>query len=170
MKRLWLIPVVLVALLIPVRVLAGGGGQGFDGVVNAIEARYHVHTTRVPFLGFINLVSRKATHEGVGDLHVAELESFSKPVDGDELNRLVEEKLGSGWERIIRQTSRKGGEQTLIFMHPEDEHMGLFILDLDGSEMDVVQVSVDPGHLNESISEYEHHSQASENERSESAN
>jgi len=50
MKRLWLIPVVLVALLIPVRVLAGGGGQGFDGVVNAIEARYHVHTTRVPFL------------------------------------------------------------------------------------------------------------------------
>jgi hypothetical protein len=169
MRRLWLIPVVLLALLVPVRVLAGGGEQGFDGVVNAIEARYHVHTTRIPFLGLISLVSRKATHEGVGGLHIAEFESFPEPVDGDELNRLVEEKLGSGWERIIRETSRKGGEQTLIFMHPEDERMGLFILDLDGGEMDVVQVSVDPGHLNESISEYKRHSQANDKEGNEAA-
>ncbi len=35
--------------------------------------------------------------------------------------------------------------------------MGLFVLDLDGHEMDVVQVSVDPNHLNESIGKYEHH-------------
>jgi hypothetical protein len=35
--------------------------------------------------------------------------------------------------------------------------MGLFVLDLDGQEMDVVQVSVDPKHLNESLGKYEHH-------------
>jgi hypothetical protein len=34
--------------------------------------------------------------------------------------------------------------------------MGLFILDLDGDEMDVVQVSVDPDHLNDTIGKYEH--------------
>jgi len=157
MKRIWLISIVLVTLLMPAVVLAGSGERGFDGVVNAIEARYHVRATRIPFLGLISLVSRKATHEGVGGLHVAEFESFSEPVDGDELNRLVEEKLGSGWERIIRETSRKGGEQTLIFIHPEDERMGLFIVDLDGSEMDVVQVSVDPDHLNEKLGTYSHH-------------
>ena len=33
--------------------------------------------------------------------------------------------------------------------------MGLFVVDLDGNEMDVVQVSVDPDHLNESIGQYE---------------
>jgi hypothetical protein len=45
----------------------------------------------------------------------------------------------------------------MIYMHPEGPRMGLFVLDLDGQEMDVVQVSVDPRHLNESIGKYEHH-------------
>jgi hypothetical protein len=68
----------------------------------------------------------------------------------------VEEKLGRGWERIIRETRKKGGEQTLIFAHPDGGRMGLFVLDLNGPELDVVQVSVDPDHLNESIARYEH--------------
>ena len=70
---------------------------------------------------------------------------------------MVEQKLGQGWERMIRETSRHGGEQTLIFSHPEGQRMGLFILDLDGQELDVVQVSVDPDRLNETIGKYGHH-------------
>jgi hypothetical protein len=69
---------------------------------------------------------------------------------------MVEEKLGQGWERIIRDTSRNGNEQTLIFAHPEGARMGLFIVDKDGNEMDVVEVSVDPDHLNDSIGKYRH--------------
>jgi hypothetical protein len=34
--------------------------------------------------------------------------------------------------------------------------MGLFIVDKDGNEMDVVEVSVDPDHLNDSIGKYRH--------------
>ncbi len=34
--------------------------------------------------------------------------------------------------------------------------MGLFVVDLDGHEMDVVQISVDPNHLNENIGKYSH--------------
>ena len=155
MRHFWVVPVVFVALLIPVVVLAGGGG-GFDGVVSSIESRYHVRATRIPFMGLVSMVARRATHEGVGDMHIAEIENFSAPVDGDELNRMVEEKLGAGWERMIRGTSRKGKEQTLIFVHPEGERMGMFVVNLDGSEMDVVQVSVDPRHLNDQIGSYEH--------------
>ena len=157
MRRLWLIPIVFVALLIPVAVLAGSGEGGFDGVVHSIESRYHVRATRIPFLGLISLVSGKDTHGGVSGLHLAEFESFSGPVDGDELNRMVEEKLGAGWERIIRETKRQGNEQTLIFFHPEGDRMGLFVVDLDGHEMDVVQVSVDPNHLKEKIGSLNHH-------------
>jgi hypothetical protein len=146
-----------VALLIPVVVLAGGGQGGFDGVVNTLETRYHAHATRIPFLGLISLISRKATHEGVAGLHVAEFDNFSADVDGNELNQIVEEKLGSGWERIIRETNHHGGEQTLIFIHPEGQRMGLFVLDKDGNEMDVVQVSVDPNHLDDDIGHYSHH-------------
>jgi hypothetical protein len=157
MKQFFWIPICFVALLIPVVVLAGGGEGGFDGVVGSIESRYHAHATRIPFLGLISFVARKATHEGVGNLHVAEFDNFSAQVDGDELNRMVEQKLGQGWERIIRETSKTGGEQTLIFMRPEGSRMGLFVVDLDGHEMDVVQVSVDPDHLNENIGHYQHH-------------
>jgi hypothetical protein len=155
MRRLLLIPIVFVALLIPVAVLAGSG-DGFDGVVRSIESKYHIHATRIPFLGLVSLISRKATHDGVSELHLAEFEHLSGPVDGEELNRLVEEKLGAGWERIIRETSRQGFEQTLIFIHPEGSRMGLFVVEYDGREMNVVEVSVDPDHLNESIGRWEH--------------
>jgi|SRR5579872_4319110 len=145
------------ALAVPVVVLAGGGPAGFDGVVNTLEDRYHAHAMRIPFLGLISLVSRKATHEGVSNLHVADFENFSGEVDGEELNRIVEEKLGPEWQRMIRETSRKhGGEQTLIYMRPEGNRMGLFILDKESNEMDVVQLSVDPRHLDEEVSHYSH--------------
>jgi hypothetical protein len=156
MRRLWLIPICFVALLVPVVVLAGGEG-GFDGVVRSIEVKYHVRASRIPFLGLVSMVARKATHEGVSGLHIAEFEHFDGPMDGDELNSMVQQKLGADWERIIRETSRKGNGQTLIFIHPEGARMGLFVLDADGSELDVVQVSVDPDHLNENIGHYGHH-------------
>lgn len=157
MKRLWLIPVVLVALLVPAAAVLAGSGQGaFDGVVSSIESRYHVHATRVPFMGVLSLISHKATHGGVAGIHVAEFENFSEPVDGDELNRMVEQKLGASWQRMIRETSRRGREQTLIFVRPEGSRMAMFIVDKDGNEMDVVQVSVDPDHLNENITRYNH--------------
>ena len=156
MKRLLLIPVCFVALLVPVALLAGGG-EGFNGVIRTIETRYHVHATRLPFLGLISFVSRRATNSGVSNIHVAEFEEFSGPFDGGELNGLVESNLGPGWERVVRETSRNGDSQTLIFMRPEGSRMGMFILDADGRNLDVVQVSVDPGHLAESMNRYEHH-------------
>jgi hypothetical protein len=115
-------------------------------------------------MGLVSFISKKATHGGVSGMHVAELDSLAEQVDGDELNRIAEEKLGPGWERIIRETSRQGHEQTLIFIHPEGDKMGLFVLDFEGHEMDVVQVSVDPNRLNESIGHYEHHRQSERDE------
>jgi hypothetical protein len=157
MKRLWLIPLFVVALLIPTGiVLASNGGNGFDGVVRSIESEYHVHATRIPFMGLASLIVGGATHGGVGGVHVAEFEHFSMHVDGEELNQMVEKELGPDWERAIRETSRKGNEQTLIFIHPEGKRMGMFIVDKNDDELDVVEVSVDPDHLNESIGKYDH--------------
>jgi hypothetical protein len=157
MKRFWLIPIVFCLVLIPAAVvLASSGGDAFDNVLSSIESEYHVHATRIPFMGLVSLISRGATNGGVSGMHVAEFDDFSQPIDGDQLNRMVEQKLGPGWNRMIRETSRHGNEQTLIFVHPEGTRMGMFIVDKDGQEMDVVQVSVDPDHLNESIGKYNH--------------
>jgi hypothetical protein len=157
MRRFLLIPVCFLALLVPVAVLAGGGEGGFNGVVHTIESKYHVHATRIPFIGLISFVSRKATSDGVSNLHLAEFEGFSPVMDGEELNEMVATRLGVDWERVIRETSRNGTAQTLIYMRPEGERMGLFVLDADGHDLDVVQVSVNPDHLAESVSRYEHH-------------
>jgi hypothetical protein len=108
-------------------------------------------------MGFISFISHKASNGDAGSMHIAEIDDFHADVDGEELNNMVMQKLGAGWERVIRETGRKSKSQTLIFMHPEGRNMGLFVLDLDGSEMDVVQVSVDPSQLNESLGKYEHH-------------
>jgi hypothetical protein len=156
MKALAGVAICAIVLIVPVAVLAGSG-SGFDSVVTTLEHRYHAHATRIPFVGLISLVAHKATSGGVAGLHVAEFDNFDEKVDGDELNNLVEEKLGDGWQRMIRDTSKHGAGQTLIFARPDGNRMGLFIVDLDGNEMDVVQLSVDPDHLNQSINKYKRH-------------
>ena len=159
MKRLiWTIPLVAIVVMVPTAVVLAATGEGsFDGVVDSIESQYNVHATRIPFMGLVSMVAGVATHDGVRGVHVAEFEHFTADVDGQELKQMVDKKLGSGWELMVRQTSRKGGEQTLIYCHPEGKHMGLFIVDKDHGEMNVVQVSVDPDHLNESIARYDRH-------------
>jgi hypothetical protein len=157
MKRIVFAMTCFVALLVPVAVLASGGEGGFNGVVRSLEVKYHAHATRIPFMGLISFIAHKATLGGVSNVHVAEFDDFSASMEGEELNRMVEQKLGPDWERVIRETSRNGESQTLIFMHSEGQRMGLFVLDASGRELDVVQVSVDPDHLNGKIDEYRHH-------------
>jgi hypothetical protein len=157
MRALVLIPVCTIALTVPVAVLAGGGDRGFDSVVDAIQSQYHVHATRIPFMGLISFVARRASHGAAANIHVAEFENFTADVDGQELDVMVEQKLDAGWERVVRESSRRGGEQTLVFMRPEGERMGLFVVDKDGNEMDVVQVSVNPRHVDDDIQRYTHH-------------
>ena len=120
MNKLWLTPCLIGALCIPPAVMAAGGGEvGFEVVIHSIEGRYHVHANRIPFLSLVSFIARKSTNGGVSSLHAAEIEDFRESVDGDELNRMIEEKLGAGWERMIRETSRNGHQQTLIFSRLE---------------------------------------------------
>jgi hypothetical protein len=163
MRPVIVVPMALALLAAPIAVLAGGGESGFNGVVHLLEDRYHAHATRIPFMGLISFVGSRATHGGVNSIHIAEFEHFEANVDGNELNALVEEELGAGWERIIRETSRSGAEQSLIFIRPEGNRMGLFVVDAENNELDVVQVSVDPDHLSENILRYDHHHSDSDN-------
>lgn len=155
--RLWLWLPLCTAATVVLLVAMAPRENGFDGVVRSIESRYHAHATQIPMTGLISMMALGATHGGVGDVHVAQFEHFTRRIDGDELNRMVGKRLGPRWDRMIRETSRNGSEQTLIFSRPEGSRMGLFVVDLDGHELDVVQVSVDPDHLNQSIAQYEGH-------------
>lgn len=161
MKQAWYpvaVGVGIVAVMTPAILLAMGGmgGGGFDPVVHSIESRYHVHANKIPFMGLVSGIAHIATHGGVGGLHVAEIEHFDEEVDGAELNAIVEQHVGKGWGRMIRETTKGGSEQTLIYTKPEGDRMAMLIVDLDGHEMDVVQVSVDPNHIDDDMSPFHH--------------
>jgi hypothetical protein len=155
MRRLWIVPVACVALLLPVSMLATSGDTCFDAVVHSVESRYHARATRVPFMGLVSAITRGATKNGVGGMRVADIDDISEPVDGAELNRLVAEKLGPGWERMIRDSSHN--ELSLIFVHPNGPRAGVFIVALDGREVSLVEFSVDPSHLQESLDQHTRH-------------
>lgn len=164
MRRFVFFLVCALALIVPVVVLASGGQDGFDGVVSSIEHTYHARATRIPFMGLVSVISRGATADGVSNLHLAEFDSFTASLDGEDLSRMVEEKLGPSWARMIRETSRVGHEQTLVYIRPEGSRMGLFVLDADGHELDVVEVSVNPDRLNATIDQYSHHHETQGNQ------
>jgi hypothetical protein len=153
------VPVGLAAVMTPAILLAAGGAGssgGFDEVVHSIEQHYHVHATRIPFMGLISFVAGRSTHGGVRGLHVAEIEHFEGPVDGEELTTLVQQHAGSGWQRMVRETSRDGGEQSLIYVRPEGDHLGMLIVERDTHEMNIVQLSMNPDKLSDEIGKHHH--------------
>lgn len=162
MRQNWsgvLILVGLAVVMTPLVMLAASGGGGFDSVVHGIEDRYHAHATKIPFMGLISGIARISTHGGVKGMHVATFENFPGPVDGTEFNSLVEEHAGKGWSRMVRETSRSGSEQSLIYVRAEGSHLGMLVVDLDGHELDVVQMSLNPDQLAHELSQHmdKHH-------------
>jgi hypothetical protein len=150
------------AVLTPAIVLAAnvqgfGRGQGFNAVVDGIEIRYHAHPTTIPFMGLISGIAGLSTHGGVRNMHVAEFEDMKEPVDGAELKELVEKHVGQNWHRMVRETSKHGGDQSLIYVRDEGQHMGMLVVDLDGSELDVVQISVNPDQLVKELGKHDRH-------------
>jgi len=65
----------------------------------------------------------------------------------------------------VRETSRDGGEQSLIYVRPEGDHLGMLIVERDTHEMNIVQLSMNPDKLSDEIGKHRHHgnSDADEN-------
>ena len=164
-----LVPVAIAAVMTPAILLAASGGvsheQGFDAIVRTVELRYHSHATKIPFMGLVSGIAGIATKGGVHGLHVAEFEHFraddEDEFDGTEFNDLVEKHVGPGWQRMIRETSRshngEHGDQTLIYVHPDGKNVAMLVVDLDGNDLDIVQLTMNPDHLMDEVQEHRHH-------------
>jgi hypothetical protein len=163
MKRLLLLTFALafVALAATAVVMASQSGNEFEGMVHAIETRYHAHATRIPLMGVVSAVAHLGSKGGVSNVNVVTFENFTDHPDGAELAALVEEQLGSNWRRMIRETHKDSNEQTLIYARPEGNRMELVVIDLEKNELDLVSVSVDPRHLQDQVAKYAHSSRDS---------
>ena len=64
-------------------------------------------------------------------------------------------KMGAGWQRIVRETSREADEQSLIYMKPEGTRLAMMVVDFDNGEMDIVQLAIQPDQLSRQIRRWE---------------
>ena len=114
----------------------------FNDIANAIEARYSVHRTWIPFFGLARIALHVAHPNGVRDVQLA---TFEKRDFGslDELAALVRSNAGNGFTRIV-QSSERNGHWTVILARPDGGNLvDLLILTHDASDTTLVQVTVD---------------------------
>ena len=134
----WLLPA-LVALVAVTG--CAPSGHDFDAVVTAVQARYPAHVQRVPLMGLVSFCARVVTGDGVKGMQVAEFDNFRNPPDAEDLDRLVSDALGSGWQRFVTTRDRTGNV-SLIFSQPDGQAMRLMIADYENGELDLVRVEV----------------------------
>jgi hypothetical protein len=114
----------------------------FDAVVSAVQARYPAHVQRVPLMGLVSFCARVVTGDGVKGMRIAELENFRKAPDPEQLEHLVSDTLGSGWQRFVTERQHNG-EVSMIFSQPDGRAMRLMIADYENGELDLVGIEVD---------------------------
>jgi hypothetical protein len=115
----------------------------FDNFVSEVAHRYDAHATRIPIpMSVVSLCARVATHGGVKDLRVAEIDNLKPALDLAELTTLVRKHLGTEWQPFISQQERQGGSLSVIFVRQRGDGMRMMIADYDRGELDVVQMEV----------------------------
>lgn len=130
--------------------------QGADAIGRAIEQQYHVHGEHAPMLGMVNVMMHGFGAHGLKLKTVVDLEGFAGPVDVSAMEQLVEAHAGAGWDRIVRAQEKHGAELSLIYMRMEGKKIGMLVVEVDGREVNLVQMSMNPDLVTESIEKYAH--------------
>jgi hypothetical protein len=129
----------IVILIVCASSAAFAGDHEFHGVVRAIETTYGVHHMHIPLLGVAMFFARP---EGVSGLKLAVIEGFQSRADADDVRRVVENSLGSGWYPFVRVRSNGDGESTLIYANPNGGKMRMLIVNIEASEATVVELDI----------------------------
>ena len=115
---------------------------GFDDVVRAVESRYRVHRTTIPFFGLVRAAVWVARPGGVSGVQLA---TFEHAHFDDErgLAEIVSRNAGENFQPLVRSHSRRDGEVTQIYAHPlGGDRVALLIFAHDHSDTTVLRVVV----------------------------
>jgi len=129
----------------------------FNHLVSNIEQRYQVRHDRIPFLGFVSFCARIVTHDGVHGLHLAQFEDVGNRVPSDDFDTFVRGQLGETWNVIVRTHEKATNEDTIIYARADGGRFVLLIAQLEGKELSLVKIGVDPDRLPRWLNEHEHH-------------
>ncbi len=128
-------------------------GDDFGNIVHHIEARYQVHRNHRFLLGVAGLTVKVWHVAGVKNVKIALFENQRLRNSGmdKELDEIVRQAGGNGWQPMVRSYSRRNGQHTFIYAKDagagKNEDLQLLVVNLQPSEAVVVQVKVNPDKL-----------------------
>ena len=147
-KRLLLIVAILLFFAAP-------AVAGFDEVVSAIESRYHVRHTSIPFFGLVRFAVRVTHYDGVSDLQLVTWEE-PKFDDMREVAKLVKQHVGEGFQPIV-QAWQRDGECSLIYAKPAGgDKVAMLIFAQDHSDTTLLRVVVSVEQFAKAVNDPEH--------------
>jgi hypothetical protein len=134
---------------------ASARDRGFNAVVRAVEATYHVKRNYRFLTRFVGVAARVARPEGVKHLRMAifEDQDFSPPSDETEFERAIANALAVGWRPIVRVRSKRDGERTHIYAREAGKDISLFIVTVEEREAVVMEVKMSPEKFAEMLDE-----------------
>jgi hypothetical protein len=124
---------------------------GFDEIVRAVESRYRVHRTTIPFFGLVRFALWVTRPGGVSDLQLA---TFEDQHFDDErgLAEIVNRNAGEAFQPLVRSRSNRNGEVTQIYAHPlGGDRIALLVFAHGHSDTTIVRVVVSMDKLQEAM-------------------
>ena len=125
--------------------------RDFDTLVRAVEGRYQMHGKAVPMMWLANICAKKFTHGGVRDMKVVEFEDADRIAKGGEsaeFGKLVKAQLGGRWSPMVAEHEKKGGDSYVYMRNSDESKMTrMIVVDLDGAELNMVALSMNPDQL-----------------------
>jgi hypothetical protein len=119
--------------------IAWAGDSDFNRVVKAMETRYGIHHTRIPFVG---LVLKFYHPDGIHALKLATFENLDGKVQASaaDLDAMVTQNLGGNWRPLVRDISRRGEESTVIYADASSNRVKLLIVSIERDEATIVKM------------------------------
>lgn len=146
-----------IALMIGVLLLLAAmpANAGFDEVVRAIESRYHVHHTNIPFFGLVRFAVRVTHYDGVADVQLSTWED-AKFDDVRAVADLVRRNVGEDFQPVV-QAWQRDGECSLIYAHPIGrDQVAMMIFAHDRSDTTLIRVVVSVDQFAKAVREPDH--------------
>ena len=131
------VAVLLLVLTVPLH-------ADFSTVASAIDGHRGVKRIWIPFLGLARMVAWVASPKGVHDFQLATFEGADR-LDPRELQRILAEKAGPGFQPLVRTWSRRSKEWSFIYARPRPNgtRVELMILAHDNDDTVLIRVDVD---------------------------
>ena len=116
----------------------------FGTIANAIDSHRGVKRVWIPFLGLARMVAWVASPKGVHDFQLATFEGAER-LDPRDLQQLMADKAGEGFQPLVRTWSRRSKEWSFIYARPRPNgtRVELLILAHDNDDTVLIRVDVD---------------------------